>query len=57
MPGDDNAILLAVSLILQGYPYTSNLSELLAKISTDIREDGVLKNPALGSILIKCKNN
>ncbi|MCF8381356.1 MAG: hypothetical protein K9H49_17415 [Bacteroidales bacterium] len=51
-PGDDNAILLAVSVILQGYLPVSGLSELLANISTDIREDGILNSQLLGSTLI-----
>jgi len=51
-PGDDNAILLAVSVILQGYLPVSGLSELLANISTDIREDGILDSQVLGSILL-----
>lgn len=51
-PGDDNAILLAVSVILQGYLSVSELSELLANISTDIREDGQLNSQAIGSTLI-----
>lgn len=51
-PGDDNAILLAVSVILQGYLSVADLSELLANISTDIREDGVLNSQALGTMLI-----
>jgi hypothetical protein len=50
--GDDNAILLAVSVILQGYLTVSELSELLANISTDIREDGQLNSQTLGSTLI-----
>jgi hypothetical protein len=50
--GDDNAMLLAVSVILQGYLSVSELSELLANISTDIREDGLLDSGTLGSILI-----
>jgi len=50
--GDDNAILLAISVILQGYLTVSDLSELLANISTDIREDGVLNSQVLGSNLI-----
>jgi hypothetical protein len=50
--GDDNAILLAVSVILQGYLSVSELSELLANISTDIREDGQLNSQILGSTLI-----
>ena len=50
--GDDHAILLAVSVILQGYLPVSDLSELLANISTDIQEDGVLDSQTLGSTLI-----
>ena len=51
-PGDDNAILLAVSAILQGHLSVSELSELIANISTDIREDGILNNQSLGTVLI-----
>ncbi len=51
-PGDDNAILLAISLILQGYRTTSELSELISNISTDIKEDGVLNSANSGSSLI-----
>ena len=40
--GEDNAILLAISAILQGNNSVAELSELLADIITDIREDGVL---------------
>ncbi len=40
--GEDNAILLAVSAILQGNNSVAELSELLANFITDIREDGVL---------------
>jgi hypothetical protein len=50
--GDDNAILLAISVIVQGYLNVSEVSELLANISTDIKEDGVLDNASLGTILI-----
>lgn len=50
--GDDNAILLAVSVILQGYLSVSDLSELMANISTDIREDGILNSQTLGTALI-----
>lgn len=50
--GDDNAILLAVSVIIQGYRTEADLSELLANISTDIRQDGVLNSSSLGSMLI-----
>lgn len=50
--GDDNAILLAISVILQGYLPVSDLSELLANISTDILEDGILNSETLSSTLI-----
>jgi len=50
--GDDNGILLAISLILQGYNTVAELSELLANFSTDIREDGTLDSDILGSALI-----
>ncbi len=50
--GEDNSILLAVSLILQGYLSVAELSELLANISTDIREDGILDSHTLGVTLI-----
>ena len=50
--GDDNAILLAISLITQGFRTESELSDLLANISTDIRQDGILNSSSLGSLLI-----
>ena len=50
--GDDHAILLAISVILQGYRAEADLSQLLADISTDIRTDGILNSPSLGSLLI-----
>jgi hypothetical protein len=50
--GDNNAILLAASLILQGYRTEGELTELLSNISTDIREDGVLSSNSIGSQLI-----
>ena len=40
--GEDNAILLAVSAILQANNSIAELSELLANLITDIREDGTL---------------
>ena len=41
---NDNAILLAISLILQGNRSVGDLTELLADISTDIAEDGSMDN-------------
>ena len=45
-------MLLAMSLILQGYRTEAELSQLIGDISSDIRTDGVLNSPALGSALI-----
>ncbi len=50
--GDENAILLAISLILQGHRSVAELSELLANINSDIREDGELNSPSTGSALV-----
>lgn len=50
--GEDHAILLAISVILQGNLSVPDFSELLANISTDIREDGILNSKTLGSMLI-----
>lgn len=50
--GDDHAILLAVSLILQGHRSVAELSELLAEINLDIREDGELNSYTIGTALI-----
>jgi len=50
--GDANAKLLAVSVILQGFLPIADLSELLSKISLDIREDGILDDLTLGEQLV-----
>ncbi len=50
--GEGNAALIAVSIILQGYLTVAELSELLANISSDIREDGILTSELLGSQLM-----
>ena len=50
--GDDNAKLLAVSVILQGYLPIADLSELMSKISLDIRIDGTLDDITLGEQLV-----
>lgn len=50
--GDDNAILLAISVILQGYRSEAELSELLANMSADLRDDGKLDNELLQTSLI-----
>lgn len=50
--GDDHAILLAVSIIIQGYRTVAELSELLANMISDFKEDGEINSPELGSALI-----
>ena len=50
--GDGNAILLAISSILQGYRTEAELSELLANLSADISTDGKLDSEVLGTSLI-----
>ena len=50
--GNDNAILLAVSAIVQGFRSEGDLTELLSNISNDIREDGILNEGDLGSQLV-----
>ncbi len=56
MPGDDNGILLALSVILQGHLPVAGLSELLANIGYDIMEDGNLTYDELGVALINNAN-
>jgi len=50
--GDYNAKLLAISVIILGYNSDAAVSELMANISTDISEDGVMDDQSLGSQLI-----
>ncbi|MDO8444583.1 MAG: hypothetical protein Q7T53_00510 [Deltaproteobacteria bacterium] len=50
--GDDNAILLAISAILQGSNSVAELTQLLSNISADIEEDGTLDTATLQSELI-----
>jgi hypothetical protein len=51
-PGEDNAILLAISAILQAKRTESELTELLSKISLDIEKDGNLDNKTLQSAIL-----
>jgi hypothetical protein len=44
------AVLLAVSVILQGNRSVGELSELLAEMTNDIKEDGTLDNATLNSL-------
>jgi hypothetical protein len=50
--GEDNAILLAISCILQGYRTESELTELISDISLDIKNDGFLNDTLVGNSLI-----
>ncbi len=50
--GTDDAILLAISLILQGQRSEGELSELLANIYSDLAEDGELNSASTGSALV-----
>lgn len=50
--GEGNARLLALSVIMQGYLPVADLSQLIANISSDFREDGELTDSGLGTILI-----
>ncbi len=51
--GEDNAKLLAISAILQGFRPVSDLSELMAEFISDIREDGKLDDISTGKELMK----
>lgn len=48
----NDAVLLAVSCILQGTLSTAEMTELMSKIIADIKTDGVLNDLSLGSALI-----
>lgn len=50
--GEDNAILLAVSLILQGDRTTGDFSEILSQISLDFKDDGAMDSELIGTELI-----
>jgi hypothetical protein len=51
-PGDDNARLLAISVIIQAYRSVAEVSELVADINADFLPDGVLDDEVLGSSLV-----
>jgi hypothetical protein len=52
---EGNAILLAISIILQGKRNTGDLSELLAKISDDLSADGILSNSTITELASSTK--
>jgi hypothetical protein len=49
---EGDAILIAISSILQGFRSESQFSDLMANIITDIRTDGILNSSSLGSQLL-----
>ncbi len=51
--GEGNAALLAISIMLQGTRTVAELSELLAKIQDDLRQDGTLDDPENGAALLE----
>jgi len=51
LDGESNAILLAISIILQGELSEGMLSEKLSKFILDIKEDGTLDDEDINSIL------
>jgi hypothetical protein len=50
--GDGNAVLLAISAILQSDKTEAELTELLSTINTDIRTDGTLDSTTTKAILV-----
>ena len=50
--GEGDAILLAISAILQGNHTTAELSNLLADIVTDMKEDGILNDTTIQNTLL-----
>lgn len=51
-PGAENACLLAVSAVVQGYRTVADVSEMLTSIANDLKEDGTLDNAELQTKLI-----
>lgn len=54
--GNDNAVLLALSLILQGGKSELVLQEFISQIASDIEADGVINNTILNEKLIENAN-
>jgi hypothetical protein len=50
--GEDNAILLAVSVIMQGHLSVADMSELIGKLNADLKEDGILDDASIGTALM-----
>ncbi|TKG92940.1 LamG domain-containing protein [Puteibacter caeruleilacunae] len=45
--GDDNAVLLAASLVVQGNMSVAEVSELISQIALDLKEDGKLNDQSI----------
>ena len=45
--GEDNAMLLAASVIIQGELTVAELTQFLSALSLDLEQDGILSNPVL----------
>lgn len=50
--GNDNAILLAISVIMQGYRTESEFSNILGDFITDFSQDGEIDDQNIGTLLI-----
>ena len=50
--GEGNAKLLAISAILQGFRSVADLSELLTKVASDLKEDGQINDAALQTAIV-----
>jgi len=50
--GEGNAILLAISSIVQGYRSDAEVNEIISDISNDLKEDGTIDNEIIGSKLL-----
>jgi uncharacterized protein (TIGR02145 family) len=55
--GNENALLLAVSVLLQGNRSTGELSEILSSISSDLKIDGIVSDPKIKVQIIKSLNS
>jgi hypothetical protein len=50
--GEGNAKLLAISAILQGFRSVADLSELLTKVASDLKEDGLINDATLQTAIV-----
>ncbi len=55
--GEANAVLLAISAILQGTKSVAELSEMISKISQDIKTDGTLDNGTFINTITESNRN